>query len=95
MTKTEDGDTPAPMDISDVDRRFAAFLRALMSSEDMLLREADDGAAYIVIAIRGYNYRRHIEHYHRPQLERAEELSLKALPEYQREPWLFGWRWRP
>lgn len=95
MTETNDGGPPEgaalPMDISDVDRRNAAFMQALVRRAG----DARDATAFITIAWRGFTYRRHIQHYHRDELARVERMTLHALPEYQREPWLFGWRWEP
>lgn len=99
MTETKEGarlDEPLPMDISDTDRRFAAFVRDLF--EDARVAPPADletAATFMAIAMRGWHMRAHVEERHGLNAaDRAEAMSLKALPAYQHEPWLFGYRWK-
>jgi hypothetical protein len=49
----------------------------------------------MAIAMRGWHMRAHVEERHGlDAADRAEAMSLKALPAYQHEPWLFGYRWK-
>ena len=96
MTETKESPLerePAGMDISDVDRRFAAFMRALEQDGRAFTGDIEVGARFLAFAARGFTYRQHVEERHPEQVAHVEELTLRALPPEQHEAWLFGYRW--
>lgn len=77
--------------ISDLEWRRAAFIEKLV----VVASYAPDRRGFIVVALRAYQYRLHID-VHRPDLEAtAAESMAKLLPPEWHEAWLWGYRWQP
>lgn len=85
--KKSTGDLPAQRESHP---NYETFIRALMRGPEIMAGTTEQGAAFILAALRGFGMRHHFDGHHPDRVE--EGLSVAPAEGPDRQAWLYGYR---